>query len=144
MLRTKLILISVAILSIFIVLPAIACHRNDTAHGQDSNCNTLPPEPICPCFDRAFLDTLHRNDEMYCDTNDNGDRPDRPELAVIQLNGASSHAWVRPGNFAWSCNTQEPEFIFQDMPVTFEERIGCAELLLTFMTDNSFDPCLNP
>jgi len=40
--RTKLILISIAILSIFIALPAIACHRNDTPHGQDDEC----PDPI--------------------------------------------------------------------------------------------------
>jgi len=44
MIRTRLVSIIVAILSIFMVLPAIACHPgNPTPHGQDTNCDTPPP-----------------------------------------------------------------------------------------------------
>jgi len=43
--RTKLILISIAILSIFITLPAIACHR-EISHGQDTNCDVPADDSI--------------------------------------------------------------------------------------------------
>jgi len=130
MLRTKLILISVTISLMSFSIPNVALAHCAEKHPQ--HCTTI----TCPCFDKTFLDDLHEQNTLQCDTNNNGDRLDRPELGIISLGDDFSTARIWPGTFTWTCHTQEPGSIFQDIPVTFEERIICAELLLTFIAEN--------
>jgi len=65
--RTKLILITVAILSVFVVLPAIACHKNNMPHGQTICPDPPPPDPTLEELDERVstletkVDTLESN-----------------------------------------------------------------------------------
>jgi len=68
MLRTKLVPVTIAILSIFVVLPAIACHRNNMPHGQNIGCDTNITGHTVISFDIA-LD--NDGDEEIIATNEN-------------------------------------------------------------------------
>jgi len=136
MLRTKLVSTIIIILAIFAF--AIVFAGDDDDDDDDNDAMAPPP---CPCFDKAFLDDVHLATPLLCIVNDQGDRLDRPELAIISLrrNGVPNIT-ISPEKFSWQCTIIDAASISQVFPITEAERISCAELLLAFIADNSL-PC---
>jgi len=127
MTHSKAISVTMTILSVFIAIflmaPHIVLAHCDQKHPQ--HCDS-----ICPCFDREFLGSTS------CLENDNGDRPDRPELATIVLASPKAAVELRVSipRLGWIC-TYTHQNSETTMPVTEEERIACAELLLALIEE---------
>ena len=133
MLRTRLVSTIIIILAIFAF--AIVFAGDDDDDDDDDDAMAPPP---CPCFDKAFLDDVHLATPLSCSVNDQGDRLDRPELAIISLRGNGlPNITISPERFSWQCTIRFAMSLPQVIPITEAERISCAELLLAFIADNS-------